>query len=282
MTVKNISKLIYERVDAKIFEIFPESWERQRDFSLYKNRPRPCSALLFVQSDIEVCFSGECNDVIAQKGDIVFIPEGSRYTASVIRRSDARIGTYTVNFDLFSENGEKLLLSDDITILAARQDTLFERRIKELSDTVHRLENTGDVESYNKIRAKGEFFLLLDAISDTLAMNDDSYYPIRRGIDAFRNEWNRNERIEKYAELCGISETYFYRCFKRWSGVSPVEYRNELRLSGAESLLKCTDMQIQEISAEVGFTDPFYFCRIFSDKYGMSPRKYRERYQGEA
>jgi AraC-like DNA-binding protein len=275
-TVKYITDLIHQSIDAEIFEIFPESWDRQREFSLYRSRPRPCSAFLFVQSDIEVSFSGDFGEIRAKKGDIVFIPEGAKYTATVIRRSGSRIGTYTVNFDLFSKDREKLLLSERISVLASRQDTLFERRIKELSDTVHRLEDAENAESYNKIRAKGDFFLLLAAISDTLTVNDDSYYPIRRGVDAFQNEWNKNERIEKYAELCGVSETYFYRCFKRWSGVSPVEYRNNLRLSGAESLLKCTDMQIQEISSEVGFTDPFYFCRIFSQRYGISPRQYRK------
>ena len=31
---------------------------------------------------------------------------------------------------------------------------------------------------------------------------------------------------------------------------------------------------IQEISASVGFDDPFYFSRVFKDVKGMSPRQY--------
>ena len=282
MTIVDITELKYKSIDPDIFEIFPEGWEKQREFSLYKNKARPCSALFFIFGEMEVFFYSDTETVTAKKGDVVFIPEGICYYVTILRSAGTRVGTYTVNFDLLDESRHKLLLSDRIKVILSRQDNLFEKRLKVLSDTVHRLDDIGNRECHNKIRAKGEFLLLLDEITDTLAMSDDSYYPIRHGIDAFCDEWNKNERIEKYASICGISETYFYRCFKKWSGISPVEYRNNLRLSNAESLLKCTNMQIQEISAAVGFTDPFYFCRLFSDKYGISPRRYRESYRSES
>ena len=119
-------------------------------------------------------------------------------------------------------------------------------------------------------------------ISESASQKEDHYYPIRKGIDAFLRDWAQNEKIEKYAEMCGVSVTYFYRCFKKWSGNSPIEYRNALRLSNAESLLRCTDMQIQDISTAVGFDDPFYFCRIFSQKFGEAPQKYRKRLRQKA
>ena len=56
-------------------------------------------------------------------------------------------------------------------------------------------------------------------------------------------EKNR-EKIEKYAALCGISEAYFYRCFHKWAGKSPVEYRNLIRLSNAEAMLRYTDIML--------------------------------------
>jgi AraC-like DNA-binding protein len=93
---------------------------------------------------------------------------------------------------------------------------------------------------------------------------------------------NKNEKIEKYAQLCSVSETYFYRCFKKWSGSSPIEYRNMLRLANAESLLRCTDMKIKEISKTVGLDDEFYFCRIFSENFGSSPKAYRNHIQNQS
>ena len=101
-------------------------------------------------------------------------------------------------------------------------------------------------------------------------------------MEVFCDEWNQNEKIEKYAKMCGISVTYFYRCFRKWSGISPVEYRNRLRLSNAQSLLRCTDMQIKEIADTVGFEDPFYFCRVFSESFGLSPQAYRKQGRQES
>ncbi|MBR2337229.1 MAG: helix-turn-helix transcriptional regulator, partial [Clostridia bacterium] len=91
-------------------------------------------------------------------------------------------------------------------------------------------------------------------------------------------EWNKNERIEKYADICGISAAHFYNCFRESFGKSPVEYRNSLRLSNAETMLKSTDMRIGEIAQAVGYEDPFYFCRVFTKKNGLSPKKYREKF----
>ena len=277
-----IEQICYERADFEIADIFPESWAQRKTFSLYKNIGRPCSALFFVCTDMEVVFhSAEAPSVVARRGDIVFIPQGSRYHVRVSCSTGARIDSYTVNFRLHDASGEEILLSDSIAVLTSRRDNLPDLHLKNLFDTFYRMEYINGVAVRNLARIRGEFFLLLDLIAESASQCGDFYYPIRRGIEAFCREWNLNEKIEKYAQISGVSETYFYRCFRRWSGNSPVEYRNLLRLSNAESMLRCTDMKIGEISETVGFEDPFYFCRIFAQKYGVSPQKYRKCIRGQ-
>jgi len=277
MRILSIDRIRYENVDFEIADIFPESWTQRREFSLYKNRGRPCSALFFVCTEIEVSFFavGE-SEVVAHRGDVVFIPQGSCYHVRVRGNAGGGIDSYTVNFRLFDKVGEDILFSNAIAVLTSRQDNLPDVHLKTLFDTFYRVESIDGVASRNFARIRGEFFLLLDLLAESASQCGDYYYPVRRGIEAFCREWNLNEKIEKYAQLSGVSETYFYRCFRRWSGSSPVEYRNLLRLSNAESMLRCTDMKIGEISETVGFEDPFYFCRIFAKKYGTSPQKYRK------
>ena len=281
MNIIALSDLRYKNIDFEIADIFHENWVQRKEFSLYKRKPRPLSALFFVRTDIEVSFFIGKKLTVAKKGDIVFIPEGCRYSVSVCGNGATEIDTYTVNLHLFDEERSILLLSSDISVIANRQDNLFDVRLKNLSDIFYRVEKGGDVAKRNYARIKGEFFLLLDELSESASDCKEYYYPIRRGIEAFFNEWNKNEKIEKYAQLCEVSETYFYRCFKKWSGSSPIEYRNILRLANAESLLRCTDMKIKEIAETVGFDDAFYFCRIFSEKFGLSPKEYRKRIQNQ-
>lgn len=276
----SIAELRYTNVDLEITDIFLERWIHRKDFSLYKAKARPCNALFFVCADMEVTFfPKDAAAVTAKKGDVVFIPQGIFYHVRTSGNETSNVHTYTINYRLFDEGREELSLSDRVSVLTNRQDHLLDVHLKKLCDTFHRLEENTIGEKQNLVRIKGEFFLLLDLIAESVLQSRDVYYPIRKGIDAFCDEWNQNERIEKYAKLCGISVTYFYRCFRKWSGKSPVEYRNMLRLSNAESLLRCTDMQIGEISEAVGFEDPFYFCRIFGQKFGVSPQKYRKRAQ---
>ena len=275
MKTVHISDVPYTNLDFEITEIFPVSWTNGNEFSLYKSKARPCSALFFVFTDISISFFSESGEVTANKGDIVFIPKGSRYHVRVFGKTGLKTDTYTLNLNFFDKSREEILLSEKISVLTNRYDKLLDTHLKNLFDVFCRLERTGTSESRNIAKIKGEFFLILDLIAESTMQHRDFYYPIRHGVEAFCNEWNLNEKIEKYAELCGMSETYFYRCFKIWSGCSPIEYRNNLRLSSAESMLRCTSMKIKEISETVGFEDAFYFCKLFSRKYGTSPRAYR-------
>lgn len=165
-------------------------------------------------------------------------------------------------------------MSDQIMLLAHDRNRILETYIKSLNFELHNEMNNREKCNWLKIQAA--FFSLLAAVADTGTETDASYYPIRAGIAALENEWNQNRKIEEYANMCGVSKAYFYRCFKEWQKESPIAFRNRIRLSNAESMLCFTDMKIKEISEAVGFDDPFYFDRIFVRQYGVSPRKYRE------
>ncbi len=276
MKIIPISEARYTNLDFEISDILPQNWMQRTEFSLYKNKARPLSAFLFIVADVELSFfTDNFPPLIVKKGDIVFIPRGTRYSVKLRNKTELSVDTVTINLNLFDDTREEIFFSDRIGLIAHRSDNLIDAHLKNLFDVFYRIEKLENREVKNLGKIKGEFFLLLDLISESASQCSDFYYPIRRGVEAFFNEWNCNEKIEKYADLCGMSGTYFYRCFRKWSGITPIEYRNNLRLSNAESLLRCTNMKITEIAQTVGFEDPFYFCKLFSRKYGTSPRDYR-------
>jgi len=86
-----------------------------------------------------------------------------------------------------------------------------------------------------------------------------------------------DERIT-LAEMAGkvhMSRSHFSREFRRYTGVSPVEYVIRLRLQTAISLLADRNRTISEIAKEVGYEDPFLFTRQFKQRYNVSPREFR-------
>lgn len=93
----------------------------------------------------------------------------------------------------------------------------------------------------------------------------------------FMRENYRNDlRIPDLAKIACLSESGFYAKFKNEFSASPLQYLNNLRLSQSTVLLRRTDMQIAEISRQVGFDDPLYFSRLFKRKFHLSPKDYRK------
>jgi AraC-like DNA-binding protein len=83
----------------------------------------------------------------------------------------------------------------------------------------------------------------------------------------------RNEKIAYYAALCGMSEAGFRRLFGEYTGCSPVEYRNDLRLERARLLLQSGEYNVSEAAEAVGFTNLSFFIRLYKKKFGHTPKK---------
>lgn len=82
---------------------------------------------------------------------------------------------------------------------------------------------------------------------------------------------------EEIAERIGCSYTKFRKIFKQYTGFSPMQYTQELRISKARQLLSNTDMSCQQISYDCGFETPSFFHVIFRKKTGMSPVEFRNK-----
>ena len=58
-------------------------------------------------------------------------------------------------------------------------------------------------------------------------------------------------------------------------GVSPMKRLAQVRLDHACELLTTTTNRIGEVGEQLGFSDPYYFSRVFKKVMGVSPKSYR-------
>lgn len=77
--------------------------------------------------------------------------------------------------------------------------------------------------------------------------------------------------------ICGKTKEHIARTFKKQLGITASEYLNEVRLNFAANLLKNTDMSVLEISLESGFENLSWFYRKFNDRFGVTPKQFREQ-----
>lgn len=82
--------------------------------------------------------------------------------------------------------------------------------------------------------------------------------------------------LDDYAKEFCLSKYHLSHIFKKYTGISPIAYRNRLRLRYAKGMLEKTDASIAEIAENIGFAGQQYFCEAFRESFGISPSEYRK------
>lgn len=83
--------------------------------------------------------------------------------------------------------------------------------------------------------------------------------------------------VNQVSEHVNMSAAYLGRVFKQVTGITFTEYLTKYRLDIACALLKETDMTVNEISDEIGFTNSSYFHIIFKKNLNCTPNQYRKQ-----
>ncbi|MEN2401467.1 AraC family transcriptional regulator [Flavobacterium sp. MC2016-06] len=87
-------------------------------------------------------------------------------------------------------------------------------------------------------------------------------------------------RGEHIGTKFGISETYLGRFFRKHTNETLQQYQTNYKLKLVENRLLHTDMRINEIAAEFGFTDKSHLNNMFKKHRGFSPSEYRKMFFG--
>ena len=82
--------------------------------------------------------------------------------------------------------------------------------------------------------------------------------------------------IKFLTDKLSMSRAYLYNKVKFLTGLGVNDYINRLRIEKSVFLLTNTNMNINEISYEVGFSYPRYFSTSFKQIKGMTPTRFKE------
>ncbi|OHD60503.1 MAG: hypothetical protein A2096_17810 [Spirochaetes bacterium GWF1_41_5] len=90
------------------------------------------------------------------------------------------------------------------------------------------------------------------------------------------NNYFETQNLKDLADRLQIKYSTLSREFHKAMGVPFVRYISRLRLEKSAELLRKTEKSIISICFETGFNDVSHFNRVFRQKYGVTPGRYRK------
>lgn len=98
---------------------------------------------------------------------------------------------------------------------------------------------------------------------------------LRQSMDYIDDHCFETIRLHDLASLIGLSESYFSHAFKASTGVPPLRWQMEARISKVKDLLANQSGSLTEIAAMAGFADQAHLTRAFKKLVGQTPSEWR-------
>lgn len=226
------------------------------------NRP---SHGLAIYTGGECYFDFDGKKIHVKKNDLIYLPKHSNYTVQSISQ-DMTGKCYAINFDITEQTDFQPF------VIRIKNTNGFFGWFKQ-AELAWRTKSSGfqmecKANLYNILfTLRKEFELGYVSKNISVIIEPATTY-------IHENYTNGNINIAYLADLCGISETYFRRIFKKTKGISPLKYINDLKISRAKELISSCMYSISDVAELSGFYDEAYFSREFKKATGLCPSDY--------
>lgn len=232
----------------------------------YSNLPRPHYTFAYVRQGVLRCKTASYT-VVAEKGDILFIPYQIRYRLYWAEPNSSVFSCH-FNFPAYSEPFRNRELP--LQKIAGREEL-----IAAFSFIYENIEDKSCL-----LGVMGTFYSLCQTLYPCLKVEkvcrpDER---IRRAVEYIQENFRNNITVKELLDICSMSQSHFHYCFKKETGMTAIEYKNRICINHAFLLLEeYRQLSIEEISAACGFESAEYFRRVFKNITGISPREYRKK-----
>lgn len=209
------------------------------------------------------------------QGSLFYLPNGVRYRSVWTGSPEIEQYCFHIINHKYSTASEQYYPLQVIPALSTPQTGEIFKIIFELFSTGERVD---------QIRALGLYYEFYASVLPHLNVEQSaSYSPAVVAAIAFIEEhYAQNHSIAELAEACYVSESRLYHLFRKEMGITPVKFRNEIRVEKAANELRKRNKQIAEIAFENGFNSMTYFYEVFKAHTGMNPSEYQQMNAGKS
>ena len=256
MRYLEIKDFLNEDIDIRDVRVLSVR-ERIKTKNLFKKRAY--SVMFMYISGRRQYVPSEGEPFFLNPGDVMYVPEGSAYKFCILE-GDPLDYAIAVNFLMRDKSGEAVCLSKAPTVLINDTPKHYEPKFLRALAT----------DSGTKSRTlllKSEIYRLFHEIFTEKLYKECEALPFREILPAI----NKIEAcpaedtpIPELARLSGVCETKLRKLFSQYTGgLSPVQYRNRLRLEQVTRSLKTQEITVEQAAREAGFRDMAHFYRLY-------------------
>ncbi len=234
----------------------------------YVMQPAPIDRFVYITKGKAVFFS-EGEALSAGNFDMIYLPCEGAYRSQWQEDSEFMV----IDLLLHDATGSPIRFGEKTQVLFSDPHGAYLGLLEKLAAIADSTEPFDWLE-----RLSLSFKLLCEMARDTNRTQlDEHYRKIRVGLSFLQNNFTQDFSVEDLAKMCCVSSGSFRKSFAEYTGTSPVEYRNRLRIQKATELLKTGNYTVGEAAEAVGIRDIKYFSKLFKRYAGVSPSVIKNR-----
>ena len=226
--------------------------------------------------EIGVCVEGEGIFIIDNKihrftkNSVVFIPSAIPHIAQSLDEAPSKWKYLTIDWEKILGYKEirvceNMLQSEDMALL-----------VQLICKEVEKKEESYQNVATHLIKALIHQLLRCETVDSSPRQTDDDNDKVYAAICFISNNYNQKFTIEDLAAANNYSVNYFRKIFKKYTGLTPLDYIINFRLRVASTLLRTTNKSVLEIAEESGFPTLSSFNRYFKKKFSTTPSQWRK------
>lgn len=226
---------------------------------------RPMDGFLyFIKGGLQ--FEFEDRRLQANVGDFVYLPAGAVYKN---HKTVSETVFYQVDFE-FRRDGEKVPFAKAPIVLGPEASEAMLPCFQRLLDSYITQAPA------HSLLEMGLVFEMMSRLSQHLHEQQGrktGAYRIQKTVAFLEEHYDEDTPLEELAAMSSTCVSNLEKIFKRSFGLSPVAYRNHLRVQHAKQLL-LNGARVAETATKVGFANEFYFSRVFKNQTGQTPGEF--------
>ncbi|MDF2837181.1 MAG: AraC family transcriptional regulator [Paenibacillus sp.] len=249
----------------ELFGVFRTQLENNRVYGGHMDKPTAKCGLI-------VALEGEA-DFLFDNGERYSLAPGKALMGGAGRHLEIVVGDQHFRYCLvhYLPTGHDGGADDERVRHISLLDAALDPDLLRLVDGIVQAASSPDY--MGQLEKKALFYQIIAKLlqSERHGQNKDSYPVIEDAIQYIQTHFMDPITLPSLAERYKLKGKYFSHLFTKYTGTGPIDYLIHYRMNKAQEWLQTKQFSVSAVARSVGYSDPYYFSRLFKKYKGVAP-----------